>query len=223
MRPQRKVGKGKPITVLPRARRKHDGPKKWSRVHGSVYAIRTRDAKSRRTLILRRPKMDIGYVGMYSGDWKERIRQHLYGGGRYQCRPKPWTDLVLTTGQRNAKTLAQQRRAVEEVIAAGLAYRVWHKNCFYWYVKLRESWYIKAMRPRYNILENTGNSRHVRKWDQEAQRLRRDQHATAHLRDACAGWRREREGQMVQWYGREAERYRNSFGLVMAITDERVS
>lgn len=180
--------------------KKQAGPKKWSRVHGTVYVIRTRDAKNRRTLFLRRTKMGVGYVGMYSGDWKERIRQHLYGGGRYGCEPKVWADLVPGFDP-NARTLKQQQATVKAVIAAGGAYRIWHKNCFYWHVKLRESWHIATMRPRYNIAENTHNSRHVPKWTQMKQRELRDRALIAEESRVEDGIRLLRDGSCERYGG----------------------
>jgi hypothetical protein len=158
------------------------GPKKWSRVQGTVYGIRCMDAKGRRTLIMGHPKSGVGYVGMYSGWWRERIRQHLYGGGPHHCKPKLWR--VLVDGyDPNAVTLKQQRTVVDEIIRRGNAFIIWqkrrlrwnakqgfywkHMRTFYWWVKLRESWAILKLRPIHNILENTDNPRHIPKWELE--------------------------------------------------------
>lgn len=169
----------------------HSGPRPWSRVKGTVYGFRCMDAKGRRTLILGRPKSGVGYVGMYSGWWRERIRQHLYGGGPYHCKPQPWR--VLVDGyDPNAVTLKQQRAVVDEVIRRGNAYIIWqkrrlrwskargfhwkHMRTFHWWVKLRESWSIFHERPVHNDLENHSNPRRIPKWELEkllAQRERR--------------------------------------------------
>jgi hypothetical protein len=134
------------------------GPKPWSRVLGTVYGIQRNDEK---TLILRRPK--IGYVGMTAQRWEERIRQHLYGSSHYQSKPKPWADLV-----------PGYPGGLKTVLDEGGAFIIWQGRCFYWWLKLRESWAIAKYRPPFNIQENLSNSRHVPKWDQVSQRKLRD-------------------------------------------------
>lgn len=142
----------------------------WTRVYGTVYMIRCQRTKahwwSRRT--------DKAYIGKYA-TWKyeERIRQHLYGGGRYGAKPKPFADLV-SGYDPFATTLSAQRRVVKQMIAAGTVYPLWQKECYYWYLKVRESFAIGWHRPVFNIAENMGNSRHIPKWRQEAERAQRD-------------------------------------------------
>lgn len=153
--------------------------KQWNRVHGTVYGLRTKDAKGRTTWLLHRPKTSIGYVGKWgANNWEERIRQHLYGGGKYHCEPKDWADLVLGY-VHNIRTPKEQRQVVQDVIAAGGAVRLWHGECFYWYLKVKESILIARIRPAYNILENTKNPNHVPKWEAQAARQRRNK-ARAH-------------------------------------------
>jgi hypothetical protein len=147
--------------------------KQWNRVHGTVYGLRTKDTKGRTTWLLRRPKIRIGYVGKYAGPWEERVRQHAYGGGQYSCKPQPWADLIPGY-DRNARTLKEQCQAVKDMINAGGAVRLWHGECFYWYLKVKESILIARIRPAYNILENTKNPNHVPKWEAQAQRHRRN-------------------------------------------------
>jgi len=147
---------------------------------------------------------------MYSGDWRERVRQHLYGGGPWRCKPKPWADLVPGYDP-GAKTLAAQRMAVRRVIEFGGAMVLWQKRCFYWHVKLRESWFILRIRPGNNIQENLGNPRHVPKWEQERLRGKRDRAAQRWHDDAVMGIRKlpdgswERYGQDRVWAGNGGE------------------
>jgi hypothetical protein len=130
-------------TIRPRSRQPaRTGPKKWSRVQGTVYGIRCMDAKGRRTLIMGHPKSDVGYVGMYSGWWRERIRQHLYGGGRHHCKPQLWRMLVpgFDDNAMNAVTRKQQLAVVDRLIREGTVFIIWQKRglrwnakrCFYW-------------------------------------------------------------------------------------------
>jgi hypothetical protein len=148
--------------------------KQWSRVHGTVYGLRTKDTKGRTTWLLHRLKTPINYVGKWgASNWEERVRQHLYGGGQYSCKPKDWADLVPGY-DRNARTLKEQRQAVKAVIAVGGAVRLWHGECFYWYLKVKESVLIVKIRPAYNILENAKNPNHIPKWQATAERKKRD-------------------------------------------------
>jgi hypothetical protein len=183
--------------------RRSTKPKKWSRVHGTVYALNTKDTEGNRTLLLRRVKLPVGYVGMYSGDWTERIRQHMYGGGPYRCTPKDWADLVPGYNP-HAKTLATQRRSVRQAIVDGGAQRLWHGDCFYWYVKLRESIAIARHRPLYNIQENLNNSKHVPKWVAQSQRQQRDLKLAAERDSVVLGCRLNPDGTWSA-YGSRAE------------------
>jgi hypothetical protein len=156
-------------------------PKAWTRVYGTVYAIKWETVG--RPWSLRRRRTRIEYVGMYSGHWPERIRQHLYGGGPHHCKPKPWA--VLVPGyDPDARTLAQQQAAVRRVIELGGAVVLWQRRrlrwstakgfywkrvrTFYWVVKFRESLAIGSIRPAANYLENLDNPRHIPKWEQDA-------------------------------------------------------
>jgi len=135
------------------------------RVHGSVYGIWYQRPD--------RPTLSLTYVGKYAGDWRERVRQHLYGGGAWHCEPKPWADLVPGYDP-DARTLEQQRAAVDAVIAAGAVVLLWSGECTGAELKERESGFILRLRPECNIAENLDNPRHVPKWDQEAARAKRD-------------------------------------------------
>lgn len=116
--------------------------------------------------MLHRRKTRIEYVGMYSGPWEERIRQHLYGGGPHRCTPKVWN--VLVPGfDPNARALRQQQAAVQRVIEVGGAVVLWQGRTWHWRVKMRESLAIAKHRPAANIQENLNNSRHIPKWKQE--------------------------------------------------------
>jgi hypothetical protein len=55
-----------------------------------VYIIRTR--KPHAPLGLPLIGRHVGYVGQ-TNSFDHRIRQHLYGGGKYMAKPKPWADL----------------------------------------------------------------------------------------------------------------------------------
>jgi hypothetical protein len=171
--------------------------KQWNRVHGTVYGLRTKDTKGRITWLLHRPKLSIGYVGKWgANNWEERVRQHAYGGGKYHCEPKDWADLIPGY-DRNARTLKEQRQAVKNMIAAGGAVRLWHGECFYWYLKVKESILIARIRPAYNILENTKNPNHVPKWEAQAQRHRRNK-ARAH-EDSTMFARISRKNTETKW------------------------
>jgi hypothetical protein len=207
----------------PRARREgngtHSGPGPWSRVNGTVYGLRCMDAEGRRTLFLHRLKMRIEYVGMYSGDPRERVRQHLYGGGPHHCKPKPFADLI-PGWDRNARTEPQQRIAVERAFAEGGAVVLWQKRTWHWRVKLVESWMIFRLLPAYNILENTVNRRHVPKWEQERQRRQRDLSGGPRVVPPAsprtirgAGYRVTEDGPVTWfgWYGSETYETRAEF------------
>jgi hypothetical protein len=152
--------------------------------------------------------MYTGYVGKYAGPWKGRIRDHLYGGGQYDAEPKPWVDLVPGY-DRNAMSRSAQMRAVDKAIAAGAARIVWQKDCFYWYLKVRESWFIARLLPVYNIQENLGNSRHMPKWKAEEARAKRDAGIAEENAAIIGGVRwpvvngKPKTGGRPQWYGRD--------------------
>lgn len=181
-------------------------PSTWTRVHGTVYGIKCENV--RRSWLPWRRRPHIEYVGMYSGDWRERVRQHLYGGGPWHCKPKPWRFLVPGFDE-NAKTPQQQRLAVDRVIRQGGAVVLWqkrrlrwgkrgpywkHMRCWYWHVKFRESLAIGSVRPAFNIQENTRNSRHVAKWDQEDMEARWARAAQRRREGAEMGIRRLDDG-----------------------------
>lgn len=193
-------------------------PKPWTRVYGTVYGIKWETVG--RPWSLRRCRTRIEYVGMYSGDWRERIRQHLYGGGPHHCKPKPWA--VLVPGyDADARSMAQQKAVVERVIAPGGAVVLWQKRrlrwspakgfywkrvrTFHWVVKFRESLAIGSIRPAANHLENLDNPRHIPKWEQDAViadlLARRDRAVRRHKDNAEMGIRKLPDGSWES-YGR---------------------
>ncbi len=206
----------------PRNGHARTNPRPWTRVRGTVYGIRCVDAHGRRTLILGRPKSGVGYVGMYSGWWRERIRQHLYGGGPHQCKPQLWR--VLVPGfDPNAVTRKQQLAVVDAMIRRGDVFIIWQKRRlrwspkkgFYWkhiktfhgWVKLRESWSIFQLHPVHNILENTANPRHIPKWELE-RLLAQQKRAPQPMRDdRWTGWKLNEDGS-PRWFGPRANEQR---------------
>jgi hypothetical protein len=195
-------------------------PKAWTRVYGTVYGIKWETVGQ--PWSLRRRRTRIEYVGMYSGDWHERIRQHLYGGGPHHCKPKPWA--VLVPGyDENARTDAQQKAAVKQVITQGGAVVLWQKRrlrwssakgfywkrvrTFYWVVKFRESLAIGSIRPAANDRENRDNPRRIPLWDQEAivadLLARRDRAARNRENATEMGVHISPEDGLVKWFGSE--------------------
>lgn len=134
---------------------------------------------------------------MYSGDWKERIRQHAYGGGPYRCKPKVWVDLIPGYDP-DARMLADQRAAVEQMVRLGSAKLLWRKRCYHWRVKLHESLVIAWRRPVHNIQENLSNPKHLPQWEAERQRRQRDraQRRSAH---GDLMWRIHRDSPDAPW------------------------
>lgn len=171
-------------------------PKAREKVYGTVYEIRCR--RERRLWWQRRTYC--GYIGMYSGDWKERIRQHAYGGGPYRCKPKVWADLIPGYDP-NARTLRAQRVAVEQMVRLGSAKALWRKRCSHWRVKLHESLVIAWRRPVHNIQENLGNPKHLPQWEAERQRQQRDrtQTITYHGKPMGRIWRETPDSPWQQW------------------------
>lgn len=206
-----KTAKAKPLTARSRVYGANPGP--WARVRGTVYGIRYEKRG--------RKRLRLAYIGKYAGSWKERIRQHLYGGGPWNCEPKPFADLVpgydpRLAGPRpfNRRTIAAQLRVVDNVIARRGAFVVWqptrlrwrnrgltrqHSTCFAWYLKARESHSITWRRPAFNIAENLDNPRHVPPRKQEADRAKRDAGKSAWHENAT-GIRRLPNGR-IERYG----------------------
>lgn len=195
-------------------------PKPWTRVYGTVYGIKWETVG--RPWSLRRRRTRIEYVGMYSGDWHERIRQHLYGGGPHHSKPKPWA--VLVPGyDAAARSDAQQKAAVERVIAQGGAVVLWqkrrlrwssakgfywkHVRTFHWVVKFRESLAIGSIRPAANIRENLDNPRHIPQWEQEAViadlLARRGREAKGREDAIEMGFHTSPKDGSVKWFGSE--------------------
>lgn len=171
-------------------------PTAWSRVYGTVYLIRCQRIKAH---WWSRPT-STAYVGMTAQKWTERIRQHLYGGGRYGSAPKPWADLVFALSyDAHAKGQAAQYREIRKMIADGVVYPIYQKRCRYGWLKVRESWSIARLRPAFNVAENVNNPRHIPKWRQESDRAKRDASVTAWHANAT-GIRRHTDGR-VERYG----------------------
>jgi hypothetical protein len=177
-------------------------PKAWTRVYGTVYALKWETVGP--AWLLHRLRTRVEYVGMYSGHWPERIRQHLYGGGPHHCKPKPWA--VLVPGyDPDARTLAQQQAAVRRVIELGGAVVLWQKRTWHWLVKFHESLAIGKHRPAANIQENLNNPRRIPKWEQESivadLLARRDRAMQRHKENAEMGIRKLPDGSWES-YGR---------------------
>jgi hypothetical protein len=137
--------------------------RQWARVHGTVYCIQARDPD--------RPESNrliVAYVGKYAArNWPDRIVEHLYGDKGKYGKPnpaKPWANTVPGY-VAEARTQEQQRAVVRQLIADGTVTRLWHGDCFYWYLTRRETRSIRSrrLRPRYNDLENHGNRRRITK------------------------------------------------------------
>lgn len=143
--------------------------RKWSHVYGTVYNIRCERAKRRWW----RRSTSIGYVGMTVRKLRERVREHLYGGGSHDAVAKPWADLVPGYDP-SARTARAQFAVIDRMIADGTVFASYRGECWHWYLKLRESLRIMRVGPPFNIQENMGNPRHVPKWKQEQQRAARD-------------------------------------------------
>ena len=132
----------------------------WSRIDGALYGFRGIHPRSGHTVFV--------YGGKtFQRDWKDRIRQHLWGGGRYDSVPKPWADTVL--GWRPDGT-------VEECIRAGGVFLIrkpsrvspfglwWREIIFAIWLRL----------PLYNVQWNLHNPRRIRPAVAREQRARRD-------------------------------------------------
>jgi hypothetical protein len=119
---------------------------------GTIYAFKVEHPTKRRRslwrLILRmsghpmaepetRNRVAVGYVGKTVRPWEERIREHLLGSRSEP--PKAWADTVVEYYQ-----VFHSKR----VTGIGLA--------------LREVWYIRSMRPLYNVQHNMGNHRRIK-------------------------------------------------------------
>lgn len=131
----------------------------WTVVNGTLYGIRGRHPRGWRT------------VSAYGGKttrrpWTERLDEHLWGRGRYECVPKPWADTV--PGWRPNGT-------AQEVIDAGGAFVIWQGRT----VPLLLSWgeivfAIWLRRPLYNVQWNQANTRRIKPSVAREQRAKRD-------------------------------------------------
>jgi hypothetical protein len=137
---------------------------------------------------------------MYSGDWKERIRQHAYGGGPYRCKPKVWVYLIPGYDP-NARTPAQQRAAVKRMIKLGSVKVVWQKTCTHSQVKFKESRTIAWRMPVHNIQENLDNPKHLPQWEAEKQaaQWKAAQTRTQHGQMVGRIWRDNPDAPWQQW------------------------
>ena len=120
---------------------------RW-RMPGAVYAYRTRKPGALWGLPLLGRHW--GYVGQ-TRNLKARHREHMEGGGRYQCIPKEWADL-------------EPRRYV--------LFRMEH--CPQWLLDLVEVVAIRLLAPVYNVQHNRGNLRRIRPSVARLQRAARD-------------------------------------------------
>jgi hypothetical protein len=130
----------------------------WSRYDGILYGFRVFHPTTGRLVF--------GYGGKSFQRWETRIRQHLWGGGRYNDVPKPWADLV--PGWRPGGT-------VEEVIAAGGAFLIYQGRVSPWGLWWREVVFaIWLRRPYMNECWNKANPRRIPISVQYRQREARD-------------------------------------------------
>lgn len=130
----------------------------WSRYTGSLYGIRCAHPTTGRLIF--------AYGGKTFQPWETRIRQHLWGGGRYGSVPKPFADTV--PGWRPNGT-------VEEVIAAGGAFLIWQGRVSPMSLWCREILFaIWLRRPYMNDCWNKANPRRIPISVQYRQREARD-------------------------------------------------
>lgn len=130
----------------------------WHRYNSSLYGIRVHHPTHGRVVF--------GYGGKTVQRWETRIRQHLWGGGRYGSVAKPFADTV--PGWRPGGT-------VEEVIAAGGVFLIWQGRVSPLSVWWREIVFaIWLRRPLYNHVWNLGNPRRIPISVQHRQREARD-------------------------------------------------
>lgn len=122
-------------------------PPRWT-MPGAVYVYRTRKPGA----ILGLPLLGrhFAYVGQ-SRNLKARHREHLEGGGRYNCTPKPWADL-------------DPKRYI--------LFRM--KHCPQWALDLVEWLVIQLLLPVYNDKMNRANPRRIPARVATRQRAQRD-------------------------------------------------
>ncbi|MGH3783973.1 MAG: hypothetical protein ACRDRO_25995, partial [Pseudonocardiaceae bacterium] len=130
----------------------------WRKYYGSLYGLRVYHPTTGRLVF--------GYGGKTFQTWTTRIEQHLWGGGRYGSVPKPFADTV--PGWRPNGT-------VEEVIAAGGAFRIYQGRVSPWGLWWREILFAIWLRaPLYNHMLNQANPRRIPISVQYRQREARD-------------------------------------------------
>jgi hypothetical protein len=141
----------------------------WTPINGTLYGYRAYHPDD---FLLQlqgasiRPRVIYAYGGKTIRRWEKRMEEHMWGGGQYDSKPKPWADTV--PGWRPDGT-------VDDIIAAGGVYRIWHGRTVPLLLSLGEVVYaIKLKRPYYNHQWNLGNRRRIPLHKQENQRQLRD-------------------------------------------------
>lgn len=100
-------------------------------------------------LLLKCTGRHIAYVGETGSRYRRDI-EHIYGGGKFKAKPKPWSDL-------------------EPRVFAVPALPWWR-----WSRRLTEKLWIWLLLPVYNVQHNTRNPRRIKPWVAEKQRAVRD-------------------------------------------------
>lgn len=102
-----------------------------------VYIIRTR--KPHAPIGFPLIGRHVGYVGQ-TNSFGHRIPQHLYGGGTYMAKPKPWADLAPKASYIHLPNWKALRLAVELVL-------IW-VLCPVYNVQRQPVWNLRRIRPR---------------------------------------------------------------------------
>lgn len=100
-------------------------------------------------LLLKCSGRHIAYVGE-TGSRSARDLEHIYGGGRWDAKPKPWNDLKP------------------------VVYSLPSLHWFRWSRRTTEKLWIWLLLPVYNVQHNTKNPRRIKPWVAEKQRATRD-------------------------------------------------
>lgn len=118
-----------------------------------VYIIRTR--KRHAPIGLPIIGRHVGYVGQ-TNSFSHRIRQHLYGGGQYMVKPKPWADLSPRAHYIHLPNWKPLRIFVELVF-------IW-LLCPVYNVQRQPVWNLRRIRPKSAVFDRAMRDRAPMAW-----------------------------------------------------------